>query len=341
MSRRPHLTTGYSVRLHALAVAAAACLCACASPDSGPTDEQQAQMHREFANTYLVNGQLAQAEQQADLGLALMPHDTGLRFLKAWALLRRGTPQDVFGAEKLFRELVSTKDYHALEGLGEALERKGVLFWESAQAVESGKRPTQALDPKARVADFRELAQKAWHEAIDCYNKALERKSGEIPAINGLQRTYALLGDFESSLKWSDTLLAQSEGEIAFWKKQLDRPDLTAKDEQRWRSLLSASSKLLVETHMQASTTAFKLGRKEEALAHLDHVVEVTPTNAEAYSRRAQLLKDLGRPKEARESIQEFLRLSTLDIEHPDMKRALDLLTECDLELKKTTQASR
>jgi tetratricopeptide (TPR) repeat protein len=188
---------------------------------------------------------------------------------------------------------------------------------------------------------LRAAATKAWKESADSYAQLLERKPDEIPAMNGLQRVYALLGSFEESLKWSEKLLAQSEGETAFWKKQLERPDLSAADEKRWRDLLSASSKLLIETHMQASTALVKLGRREDALAHLDIVVDLARDNAEAYSRRAQLYKELGRPKEARENIQEFLRMSTLDLAHPDMRRALDLLNECDAELKKQASAAR
>src|SRR5262245_25906771 len=195
--------------LAAFAFAAAALAGACSSTPSGPSSDQQVQMHREFANTYLVNGQYQSAEQQCNLGLEIDPNDTGLRFLKAWTLQRRGTANDVMAAEKLFRDLVPTKDYRALLGLGEALERKGVLYWESAAAVESGKRTTQAADPKARVAEFRTAATKAWKESADCYAQLLERKPDEIPAMNGLQRVYALLGDFEQSLTWSEKLLSQ------------------------------------------------------------------------------------------------------------------------------------
>jgi tetratricopeptide (TPR) repeat protein len=237
-------------------------------------------------------------------------------------------------AESQFRELIGDKDYRAMLGLAEALEREGVMYSESADAVQRGERPTTAPDRVARASEMRETARANWREAVEFYDRTLERKPGEIQAINGLQRVWALLGDYEQSLTWSKTLLEQSSSEIAFWRTQLERVGITADEEASLRRLLGASSKLLVETHLQASTLLFQLGRPEEALSHLDQVVAVEPDNVQAYGRRALLLHRLGRPKEARADIQEFMRLSTLSIDHPDMQRAIELLGKCEQELK-------
>ena len=312
---------------------AALLACACQSSDEADPDQKIA-MHREFGRKYFENGQLVLAEQQVDLGLSIDADDAKLRLMKAWIRQKRGLPEDVLLAESLFRDLVGDGDYRALLGLGQALERKGVLYWESAGPVERGERETKAADPKKRAAQMRIEAGEYWRESVDWYEKTLAKKSGEIQAVNGLQRVWVLLGDLEQSLRWSNALLEQSEREIEFWRTELQRVDLRAAEEDEFRRLLSSSAKLLVETHLAASTSLVKLGRAEEALPHLDQALALEPARAEIFSRRAQLHREVGRLREARDDIQQFLKLSTLAVDHPDMRKAFDLLAECEVALR-------
>jgi tetratricopeptide (TPR) repeat protein len=308
-----------------------------AACNSGPDQmdpEQRLAMHREFALRYYDEGDLDRAEGQVDKGLEVEPKDEKLRLMKGWIRQRRGSVEDIFIAEKIFRTLVRGKDYRALLGLGEALERKGVLYWESAAAVESGERFTEAADPIARAAELRGNAGKSWAESIDFYERTLKQKPGEIQALNGLQRVHALSGDPAGSLSWSRQLIDQSTAEIAFWRTQLERADLTAAEETRLRELLASSSDLLIQTHVHASTVLVQLDRSEEALAHIDTSIELDPTDSNTHSRRAQLLYALGRTEEAVASMQDFLRLSELDFEHPDVVRAIQLLTTWQRELE-------
>jgi tetratricopeptide (TPR) repeat protein len=294
-------------------------------------ERQKLALHREFASKYFEEGQLLQAENQVDLGLEIDSSDDKLRLMKAWIRQKRGSPEDVLTAEALFREIVPAGDFRAMLGLGQALERKGVMYWESAGPVERGERETRAADPAKRGEELRKLAQAAWKDSIRWYEATLEAKPGYLEAVNGLQRVCGLIGDLDKSLEWSNELLEQGSRETDFWRAELARPDLRAVEEQEYRKLLGASAKLLIETHLAASTTLVQLGRGDEALPHLDSAAALDPERAEIYSRRAQLHKDAGRLSEAREDIQRFLRLSMLPVEHPDMRRAYDLLEECEL----------
>ena len=316
------------IKLIAL-VLATSIVASCNSTPNGPDPEQQLKLHREFAQTYFETNQLAQAEQQADLGLAIEPKDDALLLIKAWTHQKRGTTDDVLFAEKLFRDL-GDEDYRATLGLAEALERKGVLYWESATAVDSGARATNAADPAKRAQELREDAQGFWAESSAAYDRTLELKSGSIQAMNGLQRVWALRGDLAKSLEWSEALLAQSAKEVAFWRSELKRADLRANEEADFRRMLAGSARLLVETHLQASTALVGLGRKEDALPHLDSALELAPDKADVYCRRAQLQHGLGRFAQARDDLKLFLKLSSLPIEHPTMHRALNLLAECE-----------
>jgi tetratricopeptide (TPR) repeat protein len=320
-------------RLCRAACALAFALGACSSNPNEPDPEQELALHREFANTFFDNGDLVQAEVQADLGLQIDPDDRALRLMKGWILQRRGTPESVHRAEAIFRELEPGDDYRAALGLASALERKGVLYWESAVLVERGERPTNAPDRVARASEMRADARRFWGESARTYRAALDLKPGEAQAINGLQRVHALLGELQESLEWSEELLAQSEAETAFWRKRLEQAGLAAREEERLRALLAASERLVVETHLHASGALVSLGRRDEALVHVEHALAVDPDHAEGYSRRAQILLALGRVEEARAAIQEFLRRSTEPFEDPDIQRALALLADCDAKL--------
>jgi tetratricopeptide (TPR) repeat protein len=300
---------------------------ACGSTPEGPDPDTQLAMHREFALRYYDEGDLDRAEQQIDKALDIAPKDDQLLLMKGWVRQRRGTADDIFVAEAIFRDLVDDEDYRALLGLAEALERKGVLYWESAAAVASGERFTEAADPMARADELRVEAQKSWNESVQYYELTLEQKPGEIQAINGLQRVHALAGDLTASLDWSRRLLDSTDAEIRFWTTQLERPDLTADEELRLRDLLASSSDLQVQTHLHASSVLFQLGRTDEALVHVDAAVALAPESPAVHSRRAQLLHGLGRTSEAVEEMQSFLRLSDLDFDHPDVVLALELLT--------------
>ncbi|MBM3986584.1 MAG: hypothetical protein FJ294_01330 [Planctomycetes bacterium] len=306
---------------------------ACKTDEGGVTDEQRITLHREFARKYYDAGEFAQAEHQVNLGLELDDQDQGLLLMKAWMRLRAGGRDDLFVAEKLFREQARAKDYRALLGLAETRERQGVLYRESAESIESGQSATRATDPKKRGLELRHDAAAAWKEARTNYLAVLEARPSEVPALNGLQRVCALEGDLEGSLGWSRKLLEVAGVEIEFWKSDLQRANLSALEEGELRRRLQASSRLLAATHVSAATTLLALDRKGAAAEELTAALELDSSRAEVYSRRAQLYVDLGQLREAREDLQQFIKLSTLGLEHPDMKRAADMLVECQRQL--------
>lgn len=307
----------------------------CSSNKPKPPDpEKMLEMYREQALGYYEQRSYLQAEDQIRKGLDIRPEDEQLKLMLGWCRQMRGTRDDLNVAERVFRDLAPKKDFRALLGLATVLERKGVLYSESADAIDSGARPTDAADPKQRALELRESARKFWEEALIHYQAVLAGKPSEGQAMNGLQRTYALLGRPEDSLIWADKLLAQCASESEFWAKQLKRTDLRADEESRLRSRLLSSSELTVATHYSAASLLMKLGRKAEAAAHLDQIVLLKPNDADAYSRRAQLLFELGRFEEARANLDDFLRLSGLDFDHPDVQRAYQLQADCDRRLR-------
>jgi tetratricopeptide (TPR) repeat protein len=251
-----------------------------------------------------------------------------------WVRQRRGSRDDIQIAEKIFRSLLDKRgkeqDYRAQLGLAEALERKGILYRESADAIASGERVSEASDPEQRVKRMRADAEAFWDESVAMYKAVLERRPEETQVLNGLQRVHALRGEDEKALRWSLLLLEQNERDLQFWRQRLQQPDLTADEDTDVRELMGRTTRLQVETHLQATTLLVRLARKPEAIGHLDSVLVLAPELANAYSRRAEILHALGRDEEAVPNIDEFLRLSKLKFEHPDIRRAFELRAECE-----------
>lgn len=322
------------MKLRSIVAAAVLAVCACSTTEeSGLSEAERIKLHREYAMKFFSTGDYAQAEHQADLGLALDSNESELRLIKGWVHIKRGKTEDVLLAEKIFRSVIAQADYRAQIGLGEALERKGVLYWDSAVAVAAGERETPAKDPAKRAAELREEARKFWLESRTQYESALKAKPSALQAINGLQRVAALQGDHAAALSWSLRLLELSQQELAFWRQDLSRPNLAAAQEAEMRRLLAGGEKLVLETHLQASGLLVTLGRKGEAVEQLDAALALAPERAEIYSRRAQLRRDLGQHDAARSDIEQFLKRSELALDHPDVQRALDLLSECEVAL--------
>lgn len=312
-------------------------VCACSSTeDGGLSDAERIKLHREYAMKFFSTGDYAQAERQADLGLALDSNESELRLIKGWVHIKRGKTEDVLLAERIFRSVAAKADYRAQIGLGEALERKGVLYWDSAAGVAAGKRETPAKDPAKRAEELRADARRFWQESRAQYEAALAAKPSDLQAINGLQRVSALQGDHAAALAWSLKLLEHGQRELDFWRRDLRRPNLSAAQEAEMRRLSAGGEKLVLETHLQASGLLVALGRKGEAIEQLDAALALAPDRAELYSRRAQLRRDLGNHEAARGDIEQFLKLSKLGLDHPDVQRALDLLSECEVALARS-----
>ncbi|MBI5434523.1 MAG: tetratricopeptide repeat protein [Planctomycetes bacterium] len=318
-------------RFHSsLAVLLLAFASGCASDGPKEVDpEKQLELHRELALRFYDLDDLNRAEDQAVKGLELEPEDVQLRLLLGWVCQRRGTSRDIFAAEKIFRELETSDDYRAVLGLGVALERKGMLYDEAADGVDSGSRVTNADDPKERVVELRKLAADAWKESEATYRRVLEKKDGESQALNGLGRVLALQRRWDESLQWNHKLLAQCESELEIWGEQLGRPDLSAEEERRLRDLRSKTEKMVLAATQEAATLYRTLGRPEDELAALDQALLYAPDLPEIHSRRGQVLAELGRSAEAIASLENFLKLSTLEFEHPDIQRAYEMIAAC------------
>ena len=67
-------------------------------------------------------------------------------------------------------------------GLGEALERKGMLFDQASRQILSGERFTEAADPEQRARELAQSSIDTWEESYDCYQDSLELYAGGRPS---------------------------------------------------------------------------------------------------------------------------------------------------------------
>ncbi|MDP6540100.1 MAG: hypothetical protein QF903_02865 [Planctomycetota bacterium] len=314
---------------------AAGLLCAAlaaACKSNEPTEAElarQIEIHTEATIGYLDMGELDRAVDQALRGLSLAPEDFKLRLFLGRALQKRGSIEDLLQAERVLRDLQPSEDFRVSLGLAEVLERKGVAFDESARGVAPGRHTGGADQATTRLRLERDAGE-AWEESLAAYERALALRPNDHPAMTGALRVTSLCGDHAGALAWTDAILASTGADRGFWTSQLERPELSVRDEQSARDNIAELDELEMAVQLQAATTLVLCDRKPEAVERLDRACALVPDLAELHSRRAQLLVELGRYEEGLAAIDEYLRLSDgLAFEHPDIRRAYNLRQLC------------
>ncbi len=316
-------------------------VCAVLACHSGPpemTDEQKVDYYRDSALQYWTMGDLDRCQDQIQKGLEVEPKDKSLNLLLGWVLQKRGRTEDILVAEQVFRAGLHFDDARFDLGLALALERKGLLHDEAARDIETGARATEAPDPNVRVAELRKIARDSWEEALEYFDKALERKIEDHDALNGKMRVLALLGRPAESIAIADELLLILVATTDHYRSKLLSSELAERDEENFRKMLARENEFEVKVRMHAAGVLRTLGRNAEAAEHLEKVLALAPELAEAHSRYGQVLYDLGDYDRAIYSLDRYLSISTYPLDHPSIQQALDLRDRCQRALAKNTR---
>jgi tetratricopeptide (TPR) repeat protein len=200
-----------------------------------------------------------------------------------------------------------------------------------ARALQAGERaPEEGQQRDKSVQELAEKARDYWQEALTRLNGILESGEGNTNAMNALQRVYALSGDFEQSLSWSQRLLERTAAERTAWQKLLQEKNLTDKEETLYRKNLRDAADLENDSHLFAATLLFRMQRYADAIAHLDRVVESSPELPQAYSLRGQMRARVGEYEAAIQDLDRYLALSDAPYESPDIQRAFELRAEAE-----------
>lgn len=307
---------------------------ACESDRPQVDEERQIEIHTETTAGYIGMGEYERAIGQAMKGLELDPDNFTLRLYLGRALLMRGGTRDVLQAEQIFLQLDNDADFRVPLSLAEALERKGLAYDQASRGVASGEVFSRATDPLARAEELRLEALAAWNAALAKYDEANRLRPNDPEVVNGLVRVTSLLGRDEESLAWADALLATSLGNRTYFEGQLQRTDISATEEDRLRGNIRKIVDLEEAVLLQAATTSVRLGRPEDAVRYLERVISIAPELSQAHSRRAQLLIEMHSYEEALAAIDNFLRLTDLEFDHPYVRKAFELRRACELALE-------
>jgi tetratricopeptide (TPR) repeat protein len=314
---------------------AALALGACSSTQEKKLDPQaQLDLYRETALYHYENGDLLRAEGQALKGLAVDGEDKALRLMVGWILLRRGDVESLERAEWVFRGYLDDHpgENRAMLGLAGSLERIGAVEVALAASIERGERLPDRGSPAERAAGLRKLAQEGWQEAYELYSAAFEERQDDLDALDGLQRSSARLGRLEESLEWSAELLERATRERAWYRTRLESTNLADREERRLRDGEQAAVRLMADTHLFANAQLVALGRLSDALGELDQAIELDPTDETTFSRRAQLRYLQGDYTGARADVEVFIANSPHATDHPDIRRAFELLDHAERE---------
>lgn len=293
--------------------------------------ERQIEIHKDSCSLNLSMGEYERAEDQALKGLALDEDDFLLTLFLGRSLLNQGTIEKVLMAEYALRKLDDDEDFRVPLSLAEVLERKAIAFREAADGVESGERFTPAPNPAERAKELREDSVEAFNESMELFDKALDMQPSDTEVLNGLVRVSAALGNYEDSLAWAEALVRITQTDRLWFREQVEKPNISSQDEDRFWRIINRLRDLEKSVHLHsAAILNIKLERPADAVKELDAVLEFDPNIAAVHSQRAQILVKLGRYEEAIASLDNFLRLTALDFEHPDVQRAFRIRRDCE-----------
>jgi tetratricopeptide (TPR) repeat protein len=317
------------------ALAIGLCLAACSSSKDKLSREQQISTRRELGSYYFQVGEIGRAEDQALRGLELDRDDKELRLLLGRVKLRRGDTESLLKAKLVFEGFDIKQEPRAAIGLGETLERLGLVHRETAEAIERGDRAAPKGDAPAEIKRLRDEANRLWEQSTKAFETALAFDPEELRALNGLQRTNALMGRYDEASKHSDRLIELAEAELEAIGRTLSTPAGTpdAARDERLRVRSRETRNLLVETRWLAYSIENSRQKPAAALAHLDRIIQLTPNNEIAYSRRAQVQFDLGNYQAAIDDALEFVRRSDKPLEDPDIRKAWQLRYDAEAKL--------
>jgi tetratricopeptide (TPR) repeat protein len=301
----------------------------CFSNDGKPkelSDEKKVGLYYERAMRYYGMRELDRCQDQVQKGLELEPDNERLLLMLGRCHQTRGTLQDVLMAEQIFRDHPAKKDYRVVLCLAGSLERKGTFFDEAANAVASGDRFTEALDPQVRSEELKENALDAWEEAYSTYAEALVLYTGSFETLNGLMRTAVYLGRFEESLEWSTQFLESLAGSNDLFNKKLREQELRGESSVDVEKTLLDNMDLETEIRLHRSELMYRDGKSREALIELNEILAKDETVAEVYARRGQILHILGEYQRSSDSLERFMSLSEDPFEHPNVRQAFTLI---------------
>lgn len=331
----------------------------CASQDSarvGPYVER--------ADRYFKGKDFPQAIQQCQKGLAIDPENYRLNQIIGEIYLRNGSrnPKAFEAALKQFKKVHSLRgtgehDYITLLGLARA--NYGLGREDLAKSRELLRRiqnlklsPTEKQTTKAQALELQRSYLQRLDQAERWLKEMLARGDGILPALQTLfmvqvDRIYPLSGKkrdkqikiaTEAGEAWLREILRRKE----YYKKKAD--SLSSNENLSGKVIVVIENEMkkryehFIDLELQARgllhSLYFRAHQPRKALAHLNAILKIDPTQADEYYNRGQVYLRLGERAKAKKDLETFLRLSPLPEDSPRWREVNREVARLALELK-------
>jgi len=333
------------LRLRSWSVLVLTCSAAC-SLLGGPTSEElgKAEDHLWRAQRFYIHQRYAQALQQTELGLQLAPYHYGLNQLKGNILLRSAEKDDLKALEASLAQFETVRDlransdieYITYVGLGEVHMALYKLHKRLADenTTEAGRKDTKPEDRERLTKEAAaHMAQYHTHltKAEASFQELLDMGDGLLPANRFLFYLETdKLADLEGAEKAKQFEAAITRG-LAYLKIVEERRDYyKARHKQEFRIAREADyerriaeyRKREIECRSLLHQLYFHTDHLNLAIAQLDRVLELDPTNSAEYFNRARCYESLGKKQQARRDYEDFLRTTKLSFDSDRVRQA-------------------
>ncbi|MCB9880095.1 MAG: hypothetical protein H6835_21080 [Planctomycetes bacterium] len=285
-------------------------------------EQQHLASYQRNAQLYWDGNLLPQAIAQVDRGLDLSPDDYKLNAMKGALLLRTSgnNPERIDRATEQLAEVYSWRAqyrhdrylllYYALAEQKQGLRRLG-------QAIRADGQASRAVDDEQRRAltneatDLRTAGEQRLRFADSLLAVLVDK--GELLRVvhNHRVQIAQQLGDDELLNASATAYFAKCAEEQQFVKAEIERTEIVDYEDQQLRYLRSLRDEELQVRGLVADWD-YRHGRYQQALDHLNRVLEIDPKRSEDYYNRACVLEKLEGVEAARPDFTTFLATTQL-----------------------------
>ncbi len=294
------------------------CLAACSSLSSD--EYSRLASHQRNAKYYFDGAHYEQALDQIERGLEIDADDYVLNSMRGAILLMRsgdasGTDHtDLDAATKVLTRIYETRspnrhEPHLLVNYGLALEKQGRRHLAVALRLEQDV-ARKGGDPGASAAE-REQARSNLLEARTAFGVLVDR--GEQLRIAHYHRlliaeTLQDEAAFGAEAKAYFEVASRDQETV---RKEIERTTVANYEAAKLQQLRMLHAEEL-EVRSLVAGREFAAKRYDEALVHLNRVLELDPQRSADYYNRGRVLLSIGRTVEAKDDFRKFLATTTL-----------------------------
>lgn len=304
-------------------------------------EERDLYRYQSQALLYWEGNKLDQAMDQVQRGLAIAPDDYKLNSLKGGILLRVGSAggsgalRRLQEAEETLTRVYATRDParhqpHLLLNYALTLQKLGMVNQDEAQrlrevADRSEPNSADALAARAKAAEHEAIGRSKLLRSREVLAALLARGDSKRDALFHSMQIAIRLGENELALEHGKAYLEANRTDQQWQQAEISRTSVLAYEQER-RAALQALRQDELVTRSTLAEMLYQAGRHEQAVEHLDIVLQLDPGRSADYYNRARCLMALGRTEAAKADYRTFMQTSNLPATHPRMTEAVRAL---------------